>query len=108
MTILLARLKQAARWLWAGLVVFGGVLAVALGYLLLRRRGLDVGDAIDVRLMRHQREVDLANARAAVEIEAARAPSRQERAQLIEILKDTDEDRQAERLIAAARRIRGE
>ncbi|HKO84453.1 MAG TPA: hypothetical protein VJ140_07785 [Actinomycetota bacterium] len=105
MTPLLARLRQAARWTGAALVLLGVVT-----WAWLRRRASTrlVGAPIDEAVERYRRETAVASARAAVQIEAARTPLRIERAQLLDILRDDDEDRQAQRLIEAARRIRGE
>jgi hypothetical protein len=107
-TILLARVKHAARWAWAGLFAVLGIVGAFILYTLSRRRSMDAGTAIDQHLevARHARE--LAGARMAVEIAAARKVAGKERDELLAALAEEDPDRQAERLIELARRERGE
>lgn len=102
MTPILARLRQLARCLWALLVPVGVLAAYYLG-----RRARQPGvTPVDDALETARREVNLANARAAVEIEAVRAQSATERADLLDVLKGEPGDEQNERLIEAARKIR--
>lgn len=108
MTVLLARLRHAARWAWAALVAAG----VVAGYLLAgyrsrssRRHGVTPLDDAVTRA-RQMREV--AGARLAVEIAAARATAGAERDELLAALAEPDEEAQARRLIEQAKRLRGE
>lgn len=106
MTILLARLRQAARWFLASL---GATITILAVYFLRRQQPRKVQDADIHRAIenaRHARE--LASAKAAVEIAAARAVAGQERDELLAALAEEDEEVQARRLIAQAKRLRGE
>jgi hypothetical protein len=107
-TILLARLKHAARWAWAGLFAFVGIVGAVVLYGLSRRRSVDAGTAIDQEIERARHARELAGARMAVEIAAARAVQGARRDELLAALGEKDEDVQAQRLIELARRERGE
>lgn len=104
MTIILARIKLAAAWIGAVLVAGFALTAVYLG--LRRRRPSGEVQLVDA-LERSRRTREVASARAAVEIAATRAKAAADRDELIDVLNDPDEDRQAERLIAMARRLEG-
>jgi hypothetical protein len=105
MTVLLARAKKWAKWL-AALAVLVGVAAVAL----FRKRKQSVlhPDHIDLALQEYERSTNEADARYVVEVAIARTTSRAERAQLLDILKEPDEVVQVQRLIEAAKRLRGD
>ena len=103
-TPILARLRQLATYLWALLVPIGVLAAYYLG-----RRPRQPGvTPVDDALTAARHQVAVANARAAVEIAAVREKNLEERAALFEVLRDADEDRRNERLIEAAKKIRGE
>lgn len=109
MTVLTARVRQLGRWIWAGALVTGTVLVVAAAYVFGRRRDWDAtSDELDRRLLGHQRKVDIANARAAVEIAAVRKTAGAERDELLAALAIEDGDPQIDRLIELARKVRGE
>lgn len=105
MTVLVARLKQAAKWVLA-ISVLVAVAAVAL--LRKRRQSVLEPDPVGLALEAYERKVAAGNARAAVEIAVVRTTSRAERARLIDVLNDTDEERGIDRLIAEAERIKAE
>jgi hypothetical protein len=102
LTPLLARLRQAARWVWALLIPVGAALA----YVFYVRRRIPRAEPLDAAIARARRQVDIANAKAAVEIEAARTTNKAEQAELLEALRHADEDEQIDRLIEVGRRIR--
>jgi hypothetical protein len=113
LTILLARLKQAAKWLWASAALLAAGMAwVLIGWWLSRRRTNALApDPIDRAINRYDRVTAVAKARAAVEIAVARETNRQERARLLDVLRTqdyADEDEQIDRLIAEGKRLRGE
>lgn len=103
MTTILARIKQAATWVGAVLLAGFAMAAVYVG--LRRRRPSGEVQLVDA-LERSRRVRELASARAAVEIAATRAKAAAERDELVDVLNDPDEDRQAERLIALAKRLK--
>lgn len=111
MAVVLARLKQSARWLWAAAGLLGaGVAWVLWGWLRRRHPELAAADPVDLALQRYDRTTAVANARAAVEIAVHREKDRQVRAELLDALRkdDPDEDAQIERLIKVAAKVRGE
>jgi hypothetical protein len=109
-TILLARLKQSARWLWAAAgLLAAGCAWVLVGWWLSRRRPeLAAADPVDLALQRYDRTTAVANARAAVEIAVHREKDRAVRAELMEALALGDEDEEIARLIAVGKKVRGE
>lgn len=108
MTALLAHARHAARLVWAILLTSLAIAGVGLTAIFLRRRTASrVYEVIDDTVSKAWRARELAQDRAAVQIAAARAVQGAERDELIDILKDQDEDRQAARLMEAAKRIRG-
>jgi hypothetical protein len=111
MTILLARLKQAAKWLWASAALLAAGMAwVLIGWWLARRRtnALDRPDPIDRAINRYDRVTAVASAEAAVKIAIGRTTEHAERQRLIDVLRHTDGDEQIDRLIAEGKRLRGE
>lgn len=100
-----ARLRSAARWLLAGLVAAAGLVLVLFRP---RRSPPAVPDPIDAEISRSRQQRLVADARAAVEIAAARAVEGKERDELLDVLRGADEDQQNERLIEQARKLRGE
>ncbi len=105
MTVILARLRQAATWVGVVLITGFALAAVYLG--LRRRRPSGEVQLLDA-LERSRRVRELASARAAVEIAATRAKADAERDELLDVLNDPDEVRQAERLIAMGKRLKGD
>jgi hypothetical protein len=102
-TILLARLKQAAKYILAGLVFVGLAIAAVMRF---RRREV-MEERTDLALDRWERTTEEASARAAVEIAVARARSDAERAALMDVLREADQgDQQLDKLIEVGRRIR--
>jgi len=100
MTVLIARLKQAAKWIGA-IIMFSVLASIAL----FRKRRQD---PLDRAIDRYDRQTAEASARAAVEIAVARTRRGEERERLLDILRDEDEERQVDRLIDEAKRLRGE
>jgi hypothetical protein len=113
MTILLARLKQAAKWAWA-LLAFAGAATFGVMLYRLKKRGNSLGpapDPIDRALAKYTRTTDEATYRAAVEIAVRQEKDLQVRAELIDALRTgeyADEDAAIDRLIAVGKRVRGE
>ncbi len=105
MTIVIARIKQGGKWLLAVALLVG---AAALAFFRFRKAVVHPADPIDLALQRYERQTATATARAAVEIAVARTKSKAEQDRLMDILKDTDEERQIDRLIAEAARLKGE
>ncbi len=106
MTIVIARIKQGGKWLFAALA-FVGVAIWA--YFRIRRPALvHSPDPIDLALQRWDRITRVADARYVVEVAAARTTLKVEQARLLDLLRNTDEDAQIDRLIAEAARLKGE
>ena len=105
MTVLLARLKIAAKWL---LAIAGLIGTAALLYFRRKRPELLGLDPVDAALQKYERQTEVAGARYAVEVAVVRTRTAAEREQLLDILRDEDELRQTVRLIEAARKLKGE
>jgi hypothetical protein len=103
MTAIVARLRQLARYAWALLVPAGAWLAFTFF-----RRRQRLPQAIDLAIARSRQMRLEAEARAAVEIAAARAQNKAEQGELLKVLREADggEDAQIERLIEVGRKIR--
>jgi len=105
--IFVARIKQAGRWAYAGLLLGGGLVVAIVVLAVLRGKRRDRAiDAIDEVVEKAWHKSHVATARAATEIAAVRAVAGDERDRLMAILADEDEERQAQRLLSEMKRAR--
>ena len=113
MTVLLARLKQAAKWAWA-LLAFAAAATFGVMLYRMRKQGnsLSAPDPIDRAIAKYTRTTDEATYRAAVEIAAGQEKDLAVQAELIDVLRKAktpgEEDAQIDKMIAVGKRVRGE
>jgi hypothetical protein len=106
-TALFARVPVLGRSVWAVVFTGAAVGAILVVALFLRRRARDRAVlAIEDAIAGAWRAREVASARAAVTIAAARAEQGAVRDELQAALDDRDEERQAERLMEISRRLR--
>lgn len=105
MTVTWARIKLAGKWALAVALLVG---AAFLAFFKKRRQSVIHKDPVDAALAAYERTTAVASARYAVETTVARTKLKTEQARLLDILRDSDEDRRNDRLIEEARRLRGE
>lgn len=99
------RIRQAVQVSWRWAFVVAGLLVAVL--LELRKKTGGVADSIDGALNRHADAIAEANARAAVEIAAARAKDAAVTSRLKAIVANPDAAKRRRELIALRRRVEG-